>query len=120
MCDNLGVRIMRLNDGKNRPPEIRQSSNISNVETESRVLGVTSTISIEPGNDKIRFGGEDSERRDTFSTREQSSNEISGKIASQLINETEKQIAYHKNQASELEARLEELHQLAGLNKDTE
>lgn len=111
---------MRANDGKNRSSQVRESSNIGDAATNPRIMGVASTISLEHGNDEIRSGGEDSERRNTFSSRGQSNEGISGKIVGRLINETEKQLAYHKSQTSELEARLEELRQLADSHQYTE
>jgi hypothetical protein len=48
---------------------------------------------------------------------------IPGGIARQLIEQAEKQLAYHKAQVSELEARLQELHQFTEIldkeNRDT-
>ncbi|MEH2164553.1 MAG: hypothetical protein V7K38_26755 [Nostoc sp.] len=75
-------------------------------------MGSTSTISGEHGNDKIGVSRESGQQRDTASTGERSSNGITGEIVRQLIQETERQLAYYKTQASELEARLQELHQL--------
>ena len=111
---------MKLKNDKNRTPEIRQGGDISHAEIKSRLLGITSRISHEYGNDSIGLSGEDSQSGDTFSTRGTPGDEIPGKILSQLIGETEKQLIYHREQANELEARLEELRQLAGLHQDPE
>lgn len=103
---------MELKNGKNRSPKIRESSNIGNLEGNAGILGVTSTISPNSGNDQIRVSGEGSQQRNTASSRERSSVGITGEIVSQLIQETERQLAYYKTQTSELEARLQELHEL--------
>ncbi len=103
---------MGMGNGKNRPSEKRESRDIRDFESNPGIMGSTSTISREPGNDKIRVSGESGQQGDTASTGERSSNGVTGEIVRQLIQETERQLAYYKTQASELEIRLQELHQL--------
>jgi hypothetical protein len=98
--------------GKNRPSEKRESGHIRDFESDSGIMGSTSTISRESRNDEIRVSGESGQQADTASTGKRSSNGVTGEIVRQLIQETERQLAYHKTQTSELEIRLQELHQL--------
>jgi hypothetical protein len=103
---------MGIEYGKNRPSKKRESGHIRDSESNAGIMGSTSTISREFGDDKIGVSGESGQQRDTASAGKRSSNGVTGEIVRQLIQETERQLAYHKNQASELEIRLQELHQL--------
>jgi hypothetical protein len=103
---------MGIKNGENRPSKKRESRNIGDIESKPGIMGSTSTISRESWNDKIRACGESGQQADTPSLGERSSNGVTGEIVRQLIQETERQLAYYKTQASELEVRLQELHQL--------
>lgn len=104
---------MGIKNAKDRSSKKRQSSDIRNFESNTRIVGVTSTISPESRNDQIGVSGENSQQTNTFSSRKRSSSGITGKIVRQLIEETERQLAYYKTQATELEARLQELYELS-------
>ncbi|MFK0730025.1 MAG: hypothetical protein ACFKPT_25065 [Gloeotrichia echinulata GP01] len=79
-------------------------------------MGDASRVSTEYGTNQITVDGEDSDERDPNPSRS-SKNGISGKIVGQLIEETEKQLAYYEQQAELLKERLQELKQI---NLDTE
>nr|WP_017652306.1 hypothetical protein [Fortiea contorta] len=108
---------MRTENAKNRSPKNREGGDIGDFEGKSGVVGVSSEASRKSWNDEIGISGENSRQEDTPSAREQSSSGINGKIVRQLIKETERQLAYYKDQTTELETRLQELLQL---NQDLE
>ena len=108
---------MELKDGKNRTSEDRQSSNIGNFEARSGSLGEFSISSTEHGHDEVRASGENSEQGNTVTSAQQSLNGIPGKIAGQLITETEKQLAYHEQQVEVLKDRLQELKDFTNINE---
>lgn len=108
---------MVLNNAKNRTPKLRKNSYLWNPESYSRILEDASRVSTEYGTNQITANGEDSDERDPNPSRSSSKNGISGKIVSQLIEETEKQLAYHEQQAELFKERLQELNQI---NLDTE
>lgn len=100
---------MDMNDGKSRSSEVRQGDDIGNPESRSRCMGTFQGFSAKDGTYQIATSGEDSYKSNISTTGEQSDTSISGKIIRQLVNETEKQLAYHKSQVETLESRLEEL-----------
>ncbi|WP_414544301.1 hypothetical protein [Nostoc sp. CCY0012] len=103
---------MGITDAENRSSKKRESGDIRNSQSNTRIMGSTSPDGCQSGNDKIRISGENRQQTNTFGFGEGTENRISGKIVRQLIKETERQLAYHKIQASELETRLNELHEL--------
>jgi hypothetical protein len=100
---------MDINDGKSRSSEVRESDDIGNLEGRSRRVGTFQGSSAKDGTDQIATSGEDSYKSNISATGEQSDTSIAGKIIRQLVDETEKQLAYHKSQVETLESRLEEL-----------
>jgi hypothetical protein len=104
---------MEIKNGENRSSKVWQRSERSELESESRSVGTFPAVSAEYGSYQVRTGREDSNKSDTFISGEQSIGEISGKIISQLINETEKQLAYHEEQAEVLRERIQELKQFS-------
>ncbi|MBG1240991.1 hypothetical protein [Nostoc sp. NZL] len=103
---------MESKNGKNGSSKFRQGSEGSQLEGESRSVGAFSAASSEHGSYQIATLGADSYKSDTFVTGQQSIGEFSGKLVSQLIDETEKQLAYYEQQAEVLRDRLKELKQI--------
>jgi hypothetical protein len=104
--------IMEIKNAKNRSSEKRESGHIRDSEGHTRIMGSTAPDGSEFGNDQIRVSGENSQQANSLVSGAGTNGGIPGKIVSQLIKETERQLAYHRTQASELETRLHELHQL--------
>ncbi len=103
---------MESKNGKNRSSEVGQGSQRSQPQGESRSLGTLSGFSANYGSYQIATLREDSDKSDTAVTREQSISEVTGKLVSQLIDETEKQLAYYEQQSELLRERLKELKHL--------
>ena len=82
---------METTNGKNGSSEFRQGSKRSQLESESRSVGAFSAASSEHGSYQIATLRTDSHKPDTVVTGQHSIGELSGKLVSQLIDETEKQ-----------------------------
>jgi hypothetical protein len=100
---------MESKNGKNGSSKFRQGSQGSQLESESRSVGAFSAASSQHGSYPIATLRADSDKPNTVVTGEQSIGELSGKLVSQLIDETEKQLAYYEQQADVLRERLQEL-----------
>jgi hypothetical protein len=74
-------------------------------------LGTISSPSSKTRNDPLRIGRANSDQSNSPTINIGA--EIPGGIARQLIDKTKEQLAYHKAQVSELEARLQELEQFS-------
>ncbi len=86
-----------INNGKQRTPQQTGSNQIGHFKSESGGLGIIPGFGGELGNYKIGTSRKDSHESDTcFGERTDSG--ISGKIVSQLIEENERQLAYHEEQ----------------------
>jgi hypothetical protein len=105
---------MEIKNGKQRSSEIRQGSQRGKFESESRSMGTFQSVSTEHGSYPVATAREDRDKANT--SRRKPINGISGKIVSQLIEETEKQLAYHEQQAEVLRERLKELKQVSENN----
>ena len=108
---------MEVKHGENGTSEDRKNSNIGNLEGQSRSLGAFSSSSSEHGHDEVRASRENSQQGNSAATERQSLNGITGKIAGQLITETEKQLAYHEQQVEVLKDRLKELKDFTNINE---
>ncbi|MDZ8135137.1 MAG: hypothetical protein RM049_07510 [Nostoc sp. DedQUE04] len=103
---------MEIKNGRKRSSEVRQRNKGSQFESQSRSMGTLSETSAEPGTYSLGTSGEDSNKRDSHTSRSFTNNSIPGKIISQLVDETEKQLAYHEEQAEILRDRLKELKEV--------
>jgi hypothetical protein len=90
--------------------QVGQECENSNLNGIPRGVGTLSTPSAETRNDPIRARGANSNQSNTFTINIGAG--TPGGMASQLIEEIQRQLAYHKAQVSELEDRLHELQQL--------
>ena len=75
----------------------------------TRSVGTLSPPSSQVRNDSLRVSRDDSNQSNTLTIGIGAGN--AGGIARQLIEETQKQLAYHRTQVSELENRIHELQQ---------
>jgi hypothetical protein len=105
--------------GQQRSPQIGTGSERCKPEGQSGSMGAVSTASAKHGSYEVGASGENSNESNTVVTGEGASTGISGKLVRQLVNENEKQLAYHEQQAkyhqqqSELtRQRIEELKQI--------
>ena len=89
---------MEKTNGKNRSPELPKEPKNSESEARSRSLGVIPRVSSGYGLNEIATGREDSDKSNTVITEEWSTIENPGKFVSQLVVETEKQLAYNQQQ----------------------
>ncbi|MEH2379173.1 MAG: hypothetical protein V7K27_09855 [Nostoc sp.] len=103
---------MESKNGKNRTTEIRQGSYRSQPEGTPRSMGTLSGTSAGYGTYQIPTFREDCDESDTLVAGQQSASEIAGKLVSQLVEETEKQLAYYEQQSELLRIRLKELKQI--------
>jgi hypothetical protein len=95
-----------------RPSEIREGCNIRDFKGKSRILGDAANPSSKHGAYEIAARREDCNESSTVVTEQWTASEIPGKIVSQLIDENEKQLAYHREQVEIIENRLKELRQV--------
>ena len=89
--------------------KIRQECKNGEPNSVTRSVGTLSPPSSKARNDSIRIGRENSDQSNTLTISIGEGD--AGGIARQLIEETKKQLAYHKNQVSDLESRIQELEQ---------
>jgi hypothetical protein len=115
---------MFIKNAENRTSEIKGRNERSELESESGSLGGTSNISREYGTNQVGASRANRDESNIVVAGESTLNEISGKIAGQLISETEKQLvyhqeqlAYHAQQAEALNKRLQELKQISNIDK---
>lgn len=109
---------MELNNDKQRTPKIREGSKGSKFEGESTSVETLSNSCRNTGVNTFPVSGENSQQRNTAIRRKQSSIGITGEVINQLVQETEKQLAYHSDQVKVLERRLKELSQISDSIKD--
>ncbi|MEH2287188.1 hypothetical protein [Nostoc sp.] len=85
-------------NGKQRTPQQKGSNQISHIKSESRGMGIIPAFGRRLRDDKIGTSRENSYEPDTVSAGEWTGGGIAGKLISQLIDENEKQLAYHQEQ----------------------
>lgn len=103
---------MQCENVQSRSPEIRESGNIRDFEGESRVLGDATNVSIKHGAYQVATRRADCDKPNSVVTPEWTVSGIPGKIVGQLIDENEKQLAYHRHQVEIIENRIQELRQI--------
>ncbi|MEN2383682.1 MAG: hypothetical protein KA716_33420 [Gloeotrichia echinulata DEX184] len=115
---------MAVKNGRQRSPEIGTGRKGSESQGQPGSMGAFSATSAKDGAYEIRTGGEDSNEPNTVVTGEQRTIEIGGKLVRQLIDENEKQLAYHEQQAKHHEQQAdllrERLQELKQIDLDTE
>jgi hypothetical protein len=111
---------MELKDAKNRSPEVRAGDKGSQLKGESTGLGTVPTSSGKLGDYQVGITREDSIKSNTADTGEQSISGITGEITSELINETEKQLAYYQEQVDSLQQRLRDLRKISEIPTRTD
>jgi hypothetical protein len=109
----------KINNGKQRSPQQEGSNQISHIKSEPRSMGVIPAFGRELGHYEIGTGRKDSDEPDAAYRGEWTNSGISGKIIGQLIDENEKQLAYHQEQCyyhqqqiNNVQGRLETLKQI--------
>jgi hypothetical protein len=85
-------------DGKQRSSEHKGSNQDSHLEGESRGVGAIPAFGEQLRDYEIKASRDDSNGADTLSAGEWTGGSVFGKLVSQLIEENEKQLAYHKEQ----------------------
>ncbi|MBN3924020.1 hypothetical protein [Nostoc sp. NMS4] len=75
-------------------------------------MGAFPGTSSEYGSYKVGASREDSDKSNTVVTGGCTTSQIPGKLVSQLIDETEKQLAYYEEQVEVLKDRLKELKEI--------
>ncbi|MEH1992359.1 hypothetical protein [Nostoc sp.] len=96
-------------NGKNRSSQPSQKSQNSQLKVRDGSLGIISGNSSEYGFNQIAVSREDSSEPNILIVGQWSNNGIPGKIISQLIEENEKQLAYHEQQAELIKSRIKQL-----------
>ncbi|MEH2236016.1 hypothetical protein [Nostoc sp.] len=102
---------MKSTNGKQRTSE-GQRYERGQPESEPRGMGAFPGTSSEYGSYEVGTSGEDSHKSNPVIAGGCTTNQISGKLVSQLIDETEKQLAYYEEQVEVLRDRLKELKQI--------
>lgn len=100
-------------NAKQRSPEIWQRSEGSKLEGQSCGMGGASSDSSRIGFDSLKPGRQDWVQGNIPVSTGLQNKGISGKIISQLVDETQKQLAYYEAQTEIQRQRLQELKQLA-------
>jgi len=106
---------MSNQNAKNRTPQEKQNrrDNIGNPEGIEGVMGATAAPSRRARTYEIGVGGENSESGYSVIGSGISVHGIPGKILSQLVEELQKQLAYHRQQAEAIEKQIDELIELS-------
>jgi hypothetical protein len=107
-----------LEHGKSGKTENTRGCEGSKPQGKPRSLGKISISCREHGSHSITAARENSNKSNLSITGEPTGEAIAGKFVSQLIEETESQLAYYESQASILRGRLEELRKLSEINTD--
>ena len=100
-------------NGKNGKTEDERGSQRSQLESEPKCLGVISVSGRELGTHQIGTRGENRHEPDTFVSGKLTDSVIAGKIAGQLVEEAEKQLAYHEEQVEVIREQLHVLREIA-------
>lgn len=115
---------MFTENAENRTSETEGRNEGSELEGESGSLGWAARNSREHGIIQVGASGTNRAESNIVVAGESTLDGISGKIASQLISETEKQLVYHQEQlafhaqqAEALNKRLQELKQISNIDK---
>lgn len=103
---------MTVKNAKNRSPQIGEGSHVGDFKSQSRSLGTSPGAGSEHGTYQVRVSGENSDQPNTSFSGQNSNAAIPGKIISQLIDENEKQLAYHEQQVELIKQRIRELKQI--------
>ncbi|WP_029637099.1 MULTISPECIES: hypothetical protein [Nostocales] len=103
---------MEVKNGRKRTSQIGERSEGSELESQPRSMGAFPAVSSGNGSFEIGASRKDSNESNTVITGKHPVDEITGKFVSQLIDETEKQLAYYEDQAELLKTRLEELRRI--------
>ncbi|AFZ59391.1 hypothetical protein H6G54_00750 [Anabaena cylindrica FACHB-243] len=112
---------METENGKNGKAQERErrNNNFGYVKGVPGILGTPETTCTGIGTHQVGTGRENSHRTDTSILGGESIEGISGKLVGQLIDETEKQLAYYDQQSQLLRVRLQELREISEIT-DTE
>ncbi len=110
---------MKVKDGKNGTTEDEGRSERRKPKSEPRSLGDVSNSSGEYGTYSVSAFGGNSYEQNTFIAGERTDERIAGKLVRQLIEETEKQLAYYEQQADALRKRLQELKKVSETTTDS-
>lgn len=102
---------MVAENAKNRTSQVGQGNNIRNAQDRPGRMGIFALTSQGHGTYEVSVGRDDSNEANTVISRGERYKGISGKLIGQLIEETRKQLAYHKTQTEILEERLCELEE---------
>ncbi|MBN3911088.1 MAG: hypothetical protein HWQ35_32470 [Nostoc sp. NMS1] len=109
----------KITNGKQRTPQQKGSNQTSHVKSEPRGMGIIPAFGGKPGDYEIGTSRKDSNEPDAVSPGEWTDGGISGKLIGQLIDENEKQLAYHQEQcyyhqtqAQKVQDTLERLRQI--------
>jgi len=103
---------MDIKDGENRATKDETGCERGKFEGKSRCLGVIPVFSRTDGSYQIGAGGENCDGTDPLIAGEFTDSGIPGKIASQLVEDAEKQLAYHQQQAEVITERIHLLRQI--------
>jgi hypothetical protein len=110
---------MEVKDAQNRTTkEVGERKNIRNTEDRAGSLGTVQLASGKSGVNPIGTSGENCLQGDTSVSPNPSFSAIAGKIASQLINEAEKELAYYQTQAEVLKERIQALKTISEIPTD--
>ena len=96
-------------NGWNWKTEVGSKCENSKLNSVTGSVGAVSTFSARPRDDTISIGRANGNEETTATL--DSGDRNSGGMARQLITQVERQLAYHKEQVSELETRLNQLNQ---------
>jgi hypothetical protein len=115
----MGKFYMGLKHDEFGTSKVGEGDDIGNVADKSGCLGKLPDASSEFRIDSLSTSRTFGHEPNTVGIGNEPTARVTGKIARQLIEETEKQLAYHKEQVEVLERRLQELNQIPEANTDS-
>ncbi len=103
---------MEIKNGQNWSSQLSEQPQDSEPKIRVRSLGSFSGSSAEHGFNQITASRKDSYASNTLVAGQQRDDAFPGEVIGQLIDENEKQLAYHEHQAQVIKLRIQELKQI--------
>lgn len=107
--------VPNAKDGKTKK---QQGLDFCNSKVRSGCVGKVEDFSSGDGDEQIFSSRENSQRRHSSISPSRTNETVSGKTINALIEETERQLKYHREQVETLESRLKDLRNTAELVED--
>ncbi len=107
-----------MKNGTTRSSQNKGECKRSELSSKTEGVGNVSTLSGKSRANPLGIGRENSHRGDSSQSGKCQDTSINGKVINQLVDQLQRELAYHRDQVSHIENRLEELQQLSGELKE--